>query len=187
LFQLHSPPAAILEAGAYLETLSRMKAEGKIRYYGVACVETADAELCLGQAGMSAIQIQVNCLTYESASGVLERAFQRDIAVVARQPLAAGFLAKPICGLEPSQFSIPRSQYDRLYAKAALCQSLATPDRTIARGAIQFALQARGVSLVLPGMSSRRHLEENLRALEASALTEAEIENLTKRFAMAAR
>lgn len=179
LFQLHSPPAAVLEAGKYLETLEKLKSQGKIRYYGVACVEVAHAEFCLAHSGISAVQIQVNLLNYESASGFLERARQAGLAVVARQPLASGFLARPITELQPMQFPIPRAEYDQIYARVAHCQGLASPPRTIAQAAIQFALHAPAVSLVLPGMSSRRHLEQNLQALEAPELSEEELQHVT--------
>ena len=156
LFQLHSPSATVLEAGEYIETLEKLKAEGKIRYYGVSCATVSDAGHCLAHESISAVQIPVNLLNYDEASGFLKRARRSNLAVVARQPFASGVLAGHPAG-----------------------QKLASPTRTIAQAAIQFTLQAPAVSLVLPGMSSRAHLEENLRAPEAPALTEDEIEALT--------
>ena len=187
LFQLHSPPPSVLQTGEYLEALEKLKSEGKIRYYGVACVETSHAELCLAQPSISAIQIQINLLNYESASKLLDRARATRVAIVARQPLASGFLAKPLAELEPSQFPIPRVEYDEIHARVAEYQSLVSPQRTIAQAAIQFVLQAPAVSLVLPGMSSRRHLEENLRALQAPALSEDELQQVTRSFAGSTR
>ena len=62
LYQLHSPPADVLRSGDFLEPLERLKAAGKIRYYGVSCEDSSDAELALRYAGVSTIQVRLSIL-----------------------------------------------------------------------------------------------------------------------------
>jgi aryl-alcohol dehydrogenase-like predicted oxidoreductase len=50
LYQLHSPRAPFLQSGAFgeaLETLERLKGQGKLRFYGVATEVPEDAPFCL--------------------------------------------------------------------------------------------------------------------------------------------
>src|SRR3984957_11605575 len=44
LFQLHSPPTAVIELSDWVETLDGLKRKGKIRYYGISC-DSVEAEL----------------------------------------------------------------------------------------------------------------------------------------------
>ncbi len=62
LFQLHSPPAGIVEAGSWLEVLEALKAEGKIRHYGVSCDSVDAAQAALGHAGVASLQVAINLL-----------------------------------------------------------------------------------------------------------------------------
>ena len=54
-FQLHSPPASALQSGDFLDTLDKLKSQGKTRHYGIAADSPTDALLCLGLPGISAI------------------------------------------------------------------------------------------------------------------------------------
>ena len=52
---------------------------------------------------------------------------------------------------------------------------LANQERTIAQAALRFVLQLQGVSVVIAGISSLKHLEQNLGALVAPPLTDDEL------------
>ncbi|MEZ5866290.1 MAG: hypothetical protein R3D25_20240 [Geminicoccaceae bacterium] len=43
-------------------TAERLRKDGKIRHYGVACVDLGDALVALEQPGIAAVQIAINCL-----------------------------------------------------------------------------------------------------------------------------
>lgn len=158
LFQLHSPPSAVLRSSEVWQTLETLKKQGKIRYYGVSCDTVEDALICLQQPGLSAIQLEINWLQQEAIAKVLPLAKQQQVAIVARQPFASG-------KLWANQERIP--------------PSLQQSDRNPFQTALQFVLQQDGVSVVIPGASSFQHLNTNLGTLTATPLSVEELQNLT--------
>jgi aryl-alcohol dehydrogenase-like predicted oxidoreductase len=174
IFQLHSPPSSTIEAGEFIETLENAKAQGKIRWYGVSCRTVEDALLCLRYPGISSLQVAVNLLEFEGIPSLLASAKEKNVAVIARQPLASGFLARHPSLLRPEHFAVDEQEFREKLGKAKAYQFLDTGSRrTMAQAALQFVLQLCGVSVVIAGMSSRTHLNENL-AAAACPLTEDE-------------
>ncbi len=175
IFQLHSPPSSTIETGEFIETLEHAKSEGKVRWYGVSCRTLEDASLCLRYPGISSVQIAISLLEFKGVSSFLALAEQKNVGVIARQPLASGFLARPAGVLKPEHFSVSEKELKEKMERAKAYQFLnAEGRRTIAQAALQFVFQLSGVSVVIVGMSSRRHLGENL-AARAYPLTEDEI------------
>src|SRR5260370_27326477 len=60
LCQLHSPPAEVLAQGHFLAPLQLLQRQGKIRYYGVSCERTSNAELCLRLVGISSLPLRMS-------------------------------------------------------------------------------------------------------------------------------
>lgn len=154
VFLLHCPPTEVIADGTALETLVRLKDLGLVRYYGVSCAYTTEALACLRYPGLSVLQIPVNLLEMEVITKVLPLAIERKTAIVAREPFAQGALLTD------------QRLFDCLRKDSG---------RTPAQTALRFAMQLRGVDVVLPGMTSRAHLEENTGALSAPPLTSEEI------------
>jgi aryl-alcohol dehydrogenase-like predicted oxidoreductase len=152
LFQLHDPPAP---AAHLVPVLTGLVRDGKVRHYGVSCRTPADAADWMLVPGVAIVQIKLNLAAFEEALSVLGQAARKGIGIVARQPLASGKLAR----LEDYR-------------------SLAKPGRTMPQAALQFALRFPEVSVVIAGMSSRAHLQENLQAPAAPSLTEEELERI---------
>lgn len=144
LFQLHSPSGAILNTASVWETLEKLKAQGKIRYYGVSCDTIEDALICLQQPGLSSIQLEINWLQSEAIERVLPIAKQKAVAIVARQPFASG----------------------NLFANPDLIpHSLQHDEKNPYQSALRYVLQQQGVATVIPGASSCAHLQTNLATL----------------------
>jgi len=143
LLQLHNPPASAAADSAVFETLESLRQAGKIRHYGVSCAAAEDAAPFVDAPGLAALQFPVNVLNWESVRALLAAAQSRNLAVIANQPLAGGpaNLAADAAGLLPLN------------------------GRTVAEAALQFALNAPGVSVAIAGMTRRTHLAENLGAL----------------------
>ena len=71
VYQLYNPTREVLEAGDFCATLEALKAEGKIRYYGVSCRAAEDALLCLRYPGISSIQIPVSLIDQAAIDSVI--------------------------------------------------------------------------------------------------------------------
>lgn len=175
LYQLHHPDTETLRRQEYRQTLGRLKREGKIRFIGVSCDCVEDALIALSNPELDAIQVKISLLDPQAISALLPQSRRRGIAVIARQPLARGVLTDARSETKAERLESGTTAYEQRLARARALRFLANDNRTLAQAAIRYLLQLPGISLVLTGMSSREHLEENLGALEAPALTEQEM------------
>jgi aryl-alcohol dehydrogenase-like predicted oxidoreductase len=175
IFQLHNPPSTVVERGEFIATLEHAKSQGKIRCYGISCRRVADAEFCLLYPSISAVQIPINLLQFENVLSFLELAKRKNVAVVARQPFASGLLSRPTVSLKSRHFSLGEDAFREQLERVRDFQFLELANRrTIAQAALQFVLQLSGVSVVVAGMSTRKHLDDNL-AAAARPITQDEI------------
>jgi aryl-alcohol dehydrogenase-like predicted oxidoreductase len=158
LFQLHSPPVEIVAAAEWVEALDALKAEGKIRYYGVSCDSVDAAQAALGIEGVSSLQLAINLLEREALT-VLPRAHDQGVAVIARECLANGLLVKDVTALDLSKYTQSESEAAakarqiELYREAAAERGLTTTQL-----ALQFVAQLEGVSVSLLGVSNMDQL-----------------------------
>ncbi|MEO1401609.1 MAG: aldo/keto reductase [Cyanobacteria bacterium J06635_1] len=159
LFMLHSPPTEIIEAGEAFDTLAMLKQQGKLRYYGVSCETLDDAMIALKAPGVSALQVEVNLLDQRATAELLPAAQQAGIAIVARQPFASGKV------FQGSEDPAEQAEIERYRELAKQC------DRTLSHLALQFVHQLDGVSVVIAGANSVKHLTDNISALTAPPLT----------------
>lgn len=174
LFQLHSPPAAIVERGDWVEALERLKREGKIRYYGVA-VDTIEAgRAALRFPGVSSLQFVISLLERDNVTELLPTARKGSVGVIAREILANGLLVKESSEINldnyctsPAQKDLRVKQLDELRAQAqATGTSLATM-------AIEYPLGLDGVSVALLGARSLPQLRSLLRQVPPSVAVRA--------------
>ncbi|MBI4228822.1 MAG: aldo/keto reductase [Deltaproteobacteria bacterium] len=181
LFQLYNPPTSILEKGEFCETLESLKAKGKIRYYGVACVTVNDALICLRHPGISSVQVDISLLDQEAITKLLPLAQEKKLAVIARHPRATGLLTNNQSDIMGDASLHDQREFKDRRKKAKTFRFLIKEGRTMAQAAIQFVLQLQGVSAVLPRAVNRNQLDENLGALTAPPLT---TEELTRIYSM---
>jgi aryl-alcohol dehydrogenase-like predicted oxidoreductase len=89
VFQLHSPPAEAVSTEGLHAMLERLQREGKIRHFGVACAQIADAGPWLRYPGVTSLQIRLNMGEFEDAMPVMAEAARHGIGIVAREVLRA--------------------------------------------------------------------------------------------------
>lgn len=166
LFQLHSPPTAVLQRGEVFEALEKFKAQGKIRFYGVSCLTADDALLCLKQPGIAAVQLQLNLLSPQAIDQVVSPSQANGIGVIARQSLAGGLLLRSAAELRPEDSASRNENFEELKARLEQFEGLAAEaGGSLPQLALQFLLQLDGVSNVLIGTTSSSHLQEHLAVL----------------------
>lgn len=178
LYQLHNPPPQELERDDLCEPLEKLKQQGKIRAYGISCKEIAHARLAMRHP-IATVQVAYSLLDQQARSECLPVAGERNIGVIARLPFAQGLLTGALGETKAEQIAMSRADIAARKARAGRFRFLATDRRTLAQAALQFVLQTSGVSVTIPGMSSRRHLHENLKALELPPLSRQEMEKIT--------
>ena len=174
LFQLHSPPTAVVQGGEWLEALDQLKRDGKIRYYGISCDTVDAAAAAVEHSGISSIQVPINLLEREFVD-VLPRAREHGIAVIARECLSNGLLAKEATPADVEACSQSPSAAALKTARLELCRQAATENAcTLSTLALKFVSRLDGVSVTLVGASRPAQLQ----GLLAGGFTAADLPEL---------
>jgi aryl-alcohol dehydrogenase-like predicted oxidoreductase len=165
LFQLHSPAAAVVELGTWVETLDALVAEGKIRYYGISCDSIEAARAAMGHPSVSSIQVVINLLERRAVDALLPRALEQGVAVIARECLANGLLAKDASQIDLGSYCQSPEEAEHKAAQLESYRQVAVESGgTLAGVALQFVRRLEGVSVSLIGVSRRQQLDALLLA-----------------------
>ena len=181
LYQVYNPTRPELEAGDFIETLEAFKREGKIRFYGISCRSTDDASLCLKHPGVSTVQIVVSLADQEALASLLPQLAARKLGVIAREPLAQGFLTADTGHALAKESARSRAEIRAREERARQFGFLVRADRSLAQAALQFVLRVPGVSTVIPGMVTPEQLDEDMGALTAPPLSVDELRQIAER------
>ena len=178
LYQLYKPSQAVVEAGEFIPVLEQLKAQGKIRCYGVACATVEETSSALRHPGIASVQVAVNLLDQDALPTLVPRAQQQGVAVVARYPRARGLLTAAGEDLLADTSSYSREEMEDRRRRSHAFQCLVTERRTLAQAALQFVLQLPGIASVLPRAVTSRELAEHLGGLSAPPLTAEELRQI---------
>lgn len=168
LYQLHSPGAPFLQSNAFgdaLETLEKLKVQGKLRFYGIATEAPEDAPFCLSALGISSVQLGFGFLDPNALDqGTLAAAGARGLGIIARGCFGGGLLKD---GLDEAQLKAATPKWQRILALRSLSKSMG---RSALDVAFQFCRGTPTVSVTLLGMRLEQHLRDNLRHYQAPPL-----------------
>ncbi len=174
LYQLHNPPFSVIESGRVFEPLEKLKAQGKIRYYGISIHDPHEGLLAMGMkiGKPSTIQVVYNYLRRDAAEELFPRALAEGVGIIAREPLANGFLTSKYT--KDSVFPVGdiRHQWPSKYQAQLVTQTesfkktLQQGSLTPAQAAIRFVLAQPAVSVVIPGCKIVEQAEENFKAAD---------------------
>jgi aryl-alcohol dehydrogenase-like predicted oxidoreductase len=174
LFQLHNASAELVAEHPDLgEVLDRFQAEGKIRAYGFSTPAPADAAALLDYPKTTSFQVNCNVLDWRAVdSGLFEGAVTRRISIIARTPLAFGFLTGAITTDTVFSPDDHRSRWSRAKIRAwlesadALFAALTEAGYTGSRAALalRFCLSFEPVATVIPGMLTPEEVRANVAA-----------------------
>jgi aryl-alcohol dehydrogenase-like predicted oxidoreductase len=159
LWQLHriDPKTPVEES---LGAMKKMQEAGKIRHIGLSEVKVPEIEQARKVVEIVSVQNKYN-LGDRAHEDVLEYCEKNNIAFIPWFPVAAGELAKP---------------------GGKLDEAAKKHDATVSQLSLAWLLHRSPVMLPIPGTSSVKHLEENMKAaeLELSDAEWAEIEAAAK-------
>lgn len=169
LYQLHSPPIPFIQSAHFteaLDTLERLRVQGKLRLYGVATEDPDDAIACITAPGISSIQLGFGLLDLQAIDqGTLEAATSRGLAVIARGCFAGGFLSG---GIDDDRLKVMTPKWRQILRLRSVCSGMG---RSVLETALQFCLATPAISVTLLGMRMQSHLEQNLRYTDSRPLT----------------
>jgi aryl-alcohol dehydrogenase-like predicted oxidoreductase len=187
LTQLHCVPFDVLKQGEVFEHLRELKADGKIRDFGVSVESMEEADFCVRQEGVAALQIIFNIFRQKPIHTLFAEARQRDVALLVRLPLASGLLAGKFTrtstfppndhrnyNRDGQQFNVGETfaglPFEVGVALADKLKPLVPAGLTMSDMALRWCLDFEAVSAVIPGAKNPAQAQANARASSLPAL-----------------
>ena len=170
LLQLHNPPITLISAMETYEPLETMKREGLIRFYGVSVHPPEEGLAAVTATMPDTVQIVYNLARREAEDTFLPAAQAANVGVIAREPLANGFLAgrynaDSVWDRGDIRTRMPRPYVAQLSALGQRVRDLAEKSgMTAAQLALKFVLDRGDIACAIVGMKTVRQVEENLNA-----------------------
>ena len=174
LYQMHSASDEVFSRPDLWQALNQQVTNGKVRHLGISLGSSdIDQARRAAEVGASVIQVGYNHLDQSAEQGVLPVALDQDLGVIAREPLANGYLSgKYRPGAWVTAADDWRSGHDPAEAQRKL-ELVAEIGRTevpagvdMAPWAIAWCLQHPAVSCVVAGCKSVQQLESNITAAD---------------------
>jgi myo-inositol catabolism protein IolS len=196
VYQLHSPPPGYEYTDDMVDAFEKLREQGKIRFYGVSLpqfgrdIRPSDQGMEILDTGRTCefFQLIYNILQREAEEYLLPRCQREQVAVIARIPLASGFLSGKFT--KATRFAENDVRHTLAPEKiAALVEKVDKLDfltkdtnKTLAQAALQFCLVHPAVSTVIPGARNPEQVRQNAEACEKAPLTEEELKTLNELF-----
>ena len=176
LYQFHSGDNEVFNNDELWTMLDRRKKAGDIRHIGVSLTSRADIRDAqapkVAAVGAEAVQVVYNRLDRGAEEMVLPAGLKDHLSVLARVPLASGFLT----GKYGTDVAFPEGDYRagfsrekiaRMVAEVAQIQSDEVPDGTaLAAWALAWCLKHPAVACVIPGARNPEQLRANAAAAD---------------------
>ena len=195
LFQIHCPPIEILKDGAVFQVLDKLKAEGKIRYYGVSVETVEEGLLCLEYPGVSTLQVIFNLFRQKPLEELFPKAHEQGVGILTRVPLASGLLTgkfKKNSSFEEDDhrhfnrngeaFNVGETfagiEFEKGVELSSEIDWIARDRESMTTAALKWILEHKEVSCVIPGFKNSDQVKQNLKAVEVPDFTKEEMEKL---------
>ena len=185
LYQLHNPRMDALDHDDLFAELDALKAEGKIRHYGVALGPKIgwrdEGVRALEERSITSLQTVYNMLEQEPGAEFLERAGARGAGIIARVPTSSGLLEGELTPEHTFEGNDhrrhrPRSWLiDGLKKVEQLDFLLRGGERTLAQAAYGFILAQPAIATVVHTVNTCAQLEEWSAATAVPPLDEDEL------------
>ncbi|SEO58602.1 Predicted oxidoreductase [Amphibacillus marinus] len=180
LYQSHSLSDQEFNNDTLWTMLDKQKQAGKIRYIGLSLqnkpslMQTKVAK----ELGVSALQLVYNRLTREAEQEIFPLSEENQLGILARVPLASGYLSGKYNEGDRFQSNDVRSRHDRdeQRRKLALVKEIAQSEvpegMSMATWALAWCLQHPAVTTVIPGCKSVDQVKKNASAARQAGVCE---------------
>jgi aryl-alcohol dehydrogenase-like predicted oxidoreductase len=189
LVQLHCPPTDLYYHPEVFETLDKLKIQGKIRDYGVSVERVEEALKAIEFPGVVSVQIIFNIFRQRPAELFFEQARKREVAIIARVPLASGLLSGKFradtkfeqtdhrrFNRNGEAFDVGETfsgvPYDVGLKAVERVRPLVTGDTVMARFALRWLLMFDAVTVAIPGGRNPEQAKSNAAAAELPPIPE---------------
>jgi aryl-alcohol dehydrogenase-like predicted oxidoreductase len=188
LVQLHCPPTDVYYRQEMFEGLEEIRKAGKIKHYGVSVEKVEEALKAIEYPGVVSVQIIFNMFRQRPAALFFQEAKRRNVAVIARVPLASGLLSGKITA--NTQFAAEDHRnfnrngeafdvgetfagvpFETGLAAVEEVRKLVPAGASMAQFALRWILMHEAVTVVIPGARNGEQAKANAAASDLAALS----------------
>lgn len=188
LVQLHCPPTEVYYRPEMFEGLEEIRKAGKIKHYGVSVEKVEEALKAIEYPGVVSVQIIFNMFRQRAAGLFFQEARRRNVAVIARVPLASGLLSGKITAA--TQFAAEDHRnfnrngeafdvgetfagvpFDTGLAAVEEIRKLVPAGASMAQFALHWILMHEAVTVVIPGARNGEQAKANAAASDLPAIS----------------
>jgi len=174
LYQFHSGPDAAFDQDDLWTMLQKQVEAGKIRHLGISIAKNDNLHQtdAATSVGAGAIQVVYNRLDQKPEEGVFPSCLHQNLGVLARVPLASGYLSgkyKPGAVFAENDVRNRHDQaqtLEKLQRVAEIQQTEVPEGVNMAQWALAWCLQHPAVTCVIPGCKDVAQVEANAKAAE---------------------
>lgn len=188
LYQLHNPDLRTIEEGQLFKTLEEFKRQGKARFVGISVHEVEEAKAVVLSGRCDAVQLVYNMIEQNMRPEILPLAREKGVGVIAREPLACGFLT----GKYTKESVFGKQDHRKRWTKKELEGDLAEVEKvkfiadrcntSLTQAALKFVLSREEISVVIPGAKTPKQVEENVFSVQDGYLNQNDLNELYKIF-----
>ncbi len=188
LVQLHCPPREVLYQPEVFESLDALQKAGKIKGYGVSVEKVEDGLKAIEYPGVVSIQIIYNIFRQRPDHLFFQEARRKNVAIIARVPLASGLLSGKItrdthfASDDHRNFNRHGEAFDVGETFAGVpfevglqaveeVRKLVPAGATMAAFALRWILMAEAVTVVIPGARNAEQAKANAAAADLAPLS----------------
>jgi aryl-alcohol dehydrogenase-like predicted oxidoreductase len=189
LVQLHCPPTQAYYRPEVFAAMDALKAKGKIRGYGVSVEKVEEALKAIEFAGVVSVQIIYNMFRQRPAELFFAQARKKNIAVIARVPLASGLLTGKITqatrfasddhrafNRNGEAFDVGETfagvPFETGLAAVEEIRRLVPPGAAMAAFALRWILMNEAVTVVIPGARNAEQARTNAAAADMAPIAD---------------
>ncbi len=197
LVQLHCPPTDAYYHPEVFERMERLAERGKLRHYGVSVERVEEGLKAIEYPGVASVQIIYNMFRLRPAELFFREAKRRDVAVIARVPLASGLLSGKFrrdtrfeaddhrqFNRHGEAFDVGETfsgvPYEAGLAAVEKLRPLVPEGATLAQLALRWILMDEAVTVVIPGARNPAQALGNIAAAAMPALPQATMEAVAR-------
>jgi aryl-alcohol dehydrogenase-like predicted oxidoreductase len=188
LLQLHCPPSDVCSKKETYEMMDDIVKKGKILHYGVSVEKVSEAIDAIQFPNVKSIQIIFNMFRQKPSEEFFKEAAKRNVAIIARVPLASGLLT----GKMNKNSSFPENDHRNYNIKGEVfdvgetfsgvsfekglmaveeLKNLLPENFTLADFALKWILMHDEVTVAIPGAKNKQQASLNINSLKLDEIS----------------
>lgn len=197
LIQLHCPPTEVYYRPEIFERFERLKEQGKIQHLGVSVQKVEEAIKAIEYENVASVQIIFNVFRQRPAELFFKEAAKRDVGIIVRVPLASGLLTGKFNSNTTFNsgdhrfFNRKGEAFDKGETFSGIdyetgleamerMKKLFPDVSNLAPIALQWILEYKEVSCIIPGASSSEQVQSNLSVYDKKGAGKENIQEMNR-------